>query len=106
MAGITSSRSTPSYNGPCELVTSRALGRALMLVRDEEAGDRDRIRALIAQAFAGHPHSDGAEPRIVDALRDAGALTLSLVAMHGERIVGHVAFSPVTIDHHAAPPWY
>lgn len=37
------------------------------------------------------------EAAIVDALRAAGALTLSLVAIADDEIVGHVAFSPVEI---------
>ena len=43
-------------------------------------------------------HSDQSEPAIVARLRAAGALTISLVAVEGEELVGHVAFSPVTID--------
>ncbi len=35
---------------------------------------------------------------LIDTLRTAGALTLSLVAVKGESIVGHVAFRPVTIS--------
>jgi putative acetyltransferase len=38
----------------------------------------------------------------VDALRRADALTVSAVAVVGSRIVGHIAFSPVTIDDHSA----
>jgi putative acetyltransferase len=36
----------------------------------------------------------------VDALRRAGRLTVSLVAAEGERLVGHVAFSPVMVGGH------
>jgi putative acetyltransferase len=38
------------------------------------------------------------EHLIVDRLRRAGALSLSLVAMKGEDIVGHIAFSPLTLS--------
>ncbi|QRM30475.1 GNAT family N-acetyltransferase [Microvirga sp. VF16] len=69
-----------------------------MIVRPEMAEDAPAIRALTAAAFEGAPHSSGTEAAIVDALRDAGALTLSLVAETQGRIVGHVAFSPVTIN--------
>ncbi len=31
-------------------------------------------------------------------MRDANALTISLVAVVGKRVVGHIAFSPVTIS--------
>src|SRR5690606_18603384 len=56
------------------------------------------IHTLVAAAFDGHPHSDGSEPAIVDRLRADGDLTISLVAEDGGEIVGHIAFSPVTIS--------
>ncbi len=67
-------------------------------IRAERQGDEAAIRALTAAAFAGLPYSDGSEPRIVDTLRDDGDLALSLVAETGGEILGHVAFSPVTIE--------
>lgn len=43
--------------------------------------------------------SDGSEPDLVDALRRSGDLTLSLVAATAAgEIIGHIGFSPVTID--------
>ena len=69
-----------------------------IILRPEAPGDAAAIRTLTATAFDGTPHSDGREPEIVDALRRAGALSLSLVAAGEEGIVGHIAFSPVTID--------
>ena len=69
-----------------------------MPIRPEQPADIDAIRALTTEAFATAPHSSGTEAAIVDALRAAGALALSLVAVEGEQILGHVAFSPVTID--------
>jgi putative acetyltransferase len=68
-----------------------------MLLRREAHSDVPVIRPLIAAAFLDAPHSDGTEAKIVDDLRNAGGLTLSLVALVGDEIVGHVAFSPVTI---------
>ena len=69
-------------------------------IRPERAGDADVIRRITQAAFRLNSHSDGTEGAIIDALREAGALTLSLVAITGdeEAVVGHVAFSPVTID--------
>ncbi len=68
-------------------------------IGDERGEDADAIAALVTRAFEGHPHSSGTEAAIVDALRAAGALTVSLVARDemGEPI-GHVAFSPVLVD--------
>jgi len=74
-------------------------------IRPEAPGDEAVIRALTAAAFADEPHSDGGEPRIVDALRSDGDLALSLVAEAGERIVGHLAFSPVSIAD-GTPGWF
>ena len=56
------------------------------------------MSSLITAAFAVAEHSDGTEARIVERLREAGALTLSLVADDAGEPVGHIAFSPVTID--------
>lgn len=67
-------------------------------IRPEGPGDEAAIRDLTRAAFAAAPHASGAEPAIVDALRAAGALALSLVAEEAGGICGHVAFSPVAID--------
>lgn len=68
-------------------------------LRPEQAGDEAAIHALTEAAFRPMLFSDGSEPRIVDGLRADGDLALSLVALNMDRaIVGHVAFSPVTID--------
>lgn len=76
-----------------------------MIFRPENVQDIAEIRALMAAAFKDAPHSDGREGAIVDALRAAGALTVSLVAEQEGEIVGHVAFSPVAIGGKAAD-WY
>jgi len=70
----------------------------VMIIRAEQEQDRAAIAEVTAQAFAGVEHSDQTEPAIVAALRDAGALSVSLVAVDRDEVVGHVAFSPVTID--------
>ena len=71
-----------------------------MEIRRERPGEEDAIALLIAAAFVGAEHSDGTEAQIVERLRDAGAMTLSLVAEASGEPVGHIAFSPVTIDGH------
>lgn len=76
-----------------------------MIVRPERAADIDAIRALTEAAFRTAPHADGTEHLIIDRLRAAGALTLSLVAEADGAVVGHVAFSPVTISDGSAG-WY
>jgi putative acetyltransferase len=63
------------------------------MIRDEQPVDYAAIRHVHAHAF-GQPQ----EADLVDALRQAGALLLSLVAVQDQRLVGHIAFSPVTIS--------
>ena len=74
-------------------------------IRPERADDRRAIRTVVEAAFANRPYSNQTEGRIVDALRAAGALTMSLVATDGDAVVGHIAFSPVTIGGKAVD-WY
>jgi putative acetyltransferase len=69
-----------------------------MEIRSERTGDESAIASLIERAFALAEHSDGTEAEIVGRLRKAGALTVSLAAVEGKEIIGHAAFSPVTID--------
>lgn len=66
-------------------------------IRTEAPEDAADIRRLTGEAFAGAEHSSGTESAIIDSLRAAGALSLSLVASVDGRIVGHVAFSPVAV---------
>ena len=68
--------------------------------RHEAPGDESGIDAVIRAAFAGVAHGSGTEAAIVAALRNAGALAISLVAESEGQILGHAAFSPVTIDRH------
>ena len=64
-----------------------------MLTRLEEPSDAQAIHTLLATAFP-----TDAEAKLVDALRASGRLLLSLVAEVEGEIVGHVAFSPTTVD--------
>lgn len=66
-------------------------------IDDEGTGDAAAIRALVTKAFRSAPHASGTEAQIVDRLRDAGALSLSLVAREQDGILGHLAASPVRI---------
>ncbi len=69
-------------------------------IRAEQPGDEPAIHDLVKRAFAPMPFSEGDEQHLVDALRKSGDLVLSLVAVNGAgTIIGHIGFSPVTIDH-------
>ncbi len=63
-----------------------------MLIRPEKPADVAAIRAIYALAF---PSDD--EGRLVEALRAANKLAISLVAEDGGQVVGHIAFSPVSV---------
>lgn len=78
---------------------------ALVDIRPEIPDDIATIRAVTAAAFKNIPFSNENEADIVDALRRAGALSISLVAIEEDNVVGHVAFSPVLIDRKAGC-WY
>ena len=69
-----------------------------ILIRSERATDIAVISRVTYAAFLGKFSDHPTEHLIVDGLREAGALTLSLVAEVDGKIVGHVAFSPVTIN--------
>ncbi|MBY3166423.1 GNAT family N-acetyltransferase [Rhizobium laguerreae] len=69
-----------------------------MLIRYETPDDIDTIHDLTSTSFKPMPYSDGTEAEIVRRLRAAGDLKISLVAEQDGEILGHVAFSPVTIN--------
>ena len=76
-----------------------------MHIRPERLDDEKAIFVLVERAFASAPHRNGCEQFIVSALRKAGALTVSLVVEQAGRLVGHVAFSPVSLTDGSAN-WY
>jgi putative acetyltransferase len=69
-----------------------------MLIRHEHSRDYGAIGEVTARAFAGEEHSDQIEPQIIQRLRAVDALTISLVAVEGSTVIGHVAFPPITIN--------
>lgn len=70
---------------------------AACIVRPETPADVAAIHRVHTVSFP-----TPAEARLVDALRAAGRLTVSLLAVDGNVVVGHVAFSPVTLERSAA----
>jgi len=76
-----------------------------MIIRIERESDVGVISEVTKVAFENHPHSEHVEQFIVNALRSGKALTVSLVAEVDEKVVGHVAFSPVTISD-GSQNWY
>lgn len=74
-------------------------------IRKEEPSDVAAIEALIAAAFLNTAHTSHTEQFIVNALRKAGQLSISLVAEDKGAIVGHIAVSPVAISD-GTDGWY
>jgi putative acetyltransferase len=75
------------------------------VLRDEAADDALAIEQVTQAAFRDHRCSRQTEHLIVRALRAAGALKLSLVATVDGGVVGHAAFSPVTLNGRDAAWW-
>lgn len=76
-----------------------------VLIRNETMADTAAITEVTAAAFTSLEISNHTEQFIVEALRAAGALSVSLVAEADGRVVGHIAFSPVSIDD-GTDGWY
>lgn len=74
-------------------------------IRDEKLSDIQAIFDLTQAAFADAEHSSHTEQFIVNALRNSGQLSLSLVAISNNKLIGHIAFSPVKISD-GTKGWY
>jgi putative acetyltransferase len=85
-----------------------------MKIRPETTADYPAIRKILIAAFANHPYSHQTEHLIVEALREANALSIGLVAVDDDStrerpatveshsmvetaVVGHIAFSVARI---------
>jgi putative acetyltransferase len=62
-------------------------------IRPETPADVHAIHKMVDAAF--HQSSEGL---LIDNLREGGDLVLSLVAVDGDRIVGHIGFARLKID--------
>jgi len=76
-----------------------------IVIRNESDADVSAITEVTVAAFKTLEISNHTEQFIIAALRAAGALTVSLVAELNGRVVGHIAFSPVTMSD-GTPSWY
>ena len=64
-----------------------------MDIRFENPGDVEQIHELNQAAFEGDT-----EARLVDKLRESGIDQISLVAEEDGAIIGHILFTPVSLD--------
>lgn len=76
-----------------------------IVIRGETHDDVCAITEVTIAAFKTLAISDNTEQFTIEALRAANALTISLVAQTNDRVIGHIAFSPVTISD-GTPNWY
>lgn len=65
----------------------------MMEIRNEEPTDRDTVRHLNLTAF-----DNGSEAALVDKLRTSCKGYLAFVAVEDGTVVGHILFTPVTVD--------
>jgi putative acetyltransferase len=65
----------------------------LLVIRHETASDAEAVFRVERDAFG-----EEVEARLVEALRAGGHVLLSLVAEVDGEIVGHIVFSPMTIE--------
>ena len=62
-------------------------------IREEEPGDKESVRRVNRAAF-----SDGPEAAVVEKLRVSCDGYLAFVAVEDGDVVGHILFTPVTLD--------
>ncbi|MBN3562889.1 GNAT family N-acetyltransferase [Aliamphritea spongicola] len=74
-------------------------------IRNEQAADAIVIESVTRQAFENAAYSSHTEQFIIRDLRNAGQLTVSLVAEWQGAVIGHAAVSPVTISD-GTSGWY
>ena len=76
-----------------------------IIIRNEVDADVDAITEVTVVAFKTLEISNHTEQFIIEALRANNALTVSLIAEVDGQVVGHIAFSPVTISD-GTQNWY
>jgi putative acetyltransferase len=76
-----------------------------ILIRNETDADVSAITRVTVAAFRTMEISNHTEQFIIAALRGAKALTVSLVAQLDGRVIGHIAFSPLTVSD-GTQNWY
>lgn len=69
-----------------------------VVIRSETEADANAIAEVTVAAFETLAISQHTEQFIIAALRAAQALAVSLVAERDGRVIGHIAFSPVTVS--------
>lgn len=76
-----------------------------VVIRAERAEDHSAVTDVTVKAFTDLGMGEVTEHLIIDRLRDADALSISLVAELDGRVAGHIALSPVTLSS-GVSGWY
>lgn len=74
-------------------------------IRREQNNDVNAIIDITLKAFGNSKDGGRYEAELINKLRNTNRLSMSLVAIQNDEIVGHIAFSPVTING-IANNWY
>jgi len=74
-------------------VSETSYAEGTMIIRAEKPEDQIGIRHINTEAF-----DTDAEVNLIDALRKRGIPLISLVAEENGELVGHILFSPVTLE--------
>lgn len=78
---------------PAEDSNEESKDSGFIMIRSEREEDHAAVHGINEMAFGGP-----AEARLVDALRPVADPAISLVAIDGEKVVGHIFFSPVSLS--------
>lgn len=70
----------------------------MLVIREEQEADHQAIKDVTIAAFLGSEFGHNGEAELVDQIRNLCSMHLSLVAERDGEIVGHVMFSPVTME--------
>lgn len=70
----------------------------ILSIRPETKHDSNQVRTVNQLAFGSSVEAD-----LVDAIRSQSLAEVSLVAEMGQQVVGHILFSPITIDSEHGP---
>ena len=70
----------------------------MITIRAEQPSDYSAIYHVTQTAFKDRPYADGDEHELITHLRNRGALSVSLVAVHNHQVVGQITFSPATLQ--------
>ncbi len=105
--GRSTGQKPPVFSRPAGLQEGgkRELVNSKIVIRSETDADVSAISEVTVAAFGTLKISNHTEQFIVEALRGAKALTVSLVAEMDGRVIGHIAFSPVTLSD-GTRDWY